>query len=170
MRNLMTTCGVTLTLGAVLALGLTPQLQAQNKNFIDVASARHTHSSEPTRFVQAPQEGQTPELTPAQLAEKAYVALEKNCASCHGVGKRQNRRAAVDRASHKKLIEEQKQVVPGKPLESHLYTSMLSKDEPMPPPNAPQKPTAEEIETIRLWIEKGAPAPVVPEVPAVAQN
>ncbi len=99
------------------------------------------------------------EATSEELAEKAYVAMEKNCSGCHGAGRRLNRMAATDRASHKRLIEEQKKVVPGKPGQSSLYTRMLDKARPMPPPNARQRPIAEEIEAIRLWIEKGAPAP-----------
>jgi mono/diheme cytochrome c family protein len=96
--------------------------------------------------------------TPEEMAEQAYAALEKNCAACHGEGKRQNKVAPVDRASHAKLIEEN-DVVPGKPDESPLYTRMLDKERPMPPERVPQKPSVAEIEAIRLWIEKGAPAP-----------
>jgi mono/diheme cytochrome c family protein len=98
------------------------------------------------------------DAAPGEVAKVAYAALDKNCASCHGAGQRMNRKVPVDPASYQKLIDK-KLVVPGKPDESELYTVLLDKDNPMPPPNARQRPSAEEIEAIRLWIEKGAPAP-----------
>lgn len=96
--------------------------------------------------------------TPDELAEKAYLVLEKNCAGCHGAGKRLSRRALIDRKGYKTLVEEQHMVVPGKPDESELYLRMSSANRPMPPRNAPVQPTADDIALIKTWIEQGAPA------------
>jgi mono/diheme cytochrome c family protein len=105
------------------------------------------------------------DMTPAQLAEAAYASLDKNCAACHGAGKRLNKMVPLDRESHAKLLEK-KEVVPGKPDESPLYTRMLDKESPMPPPKSEPKPSEQEIEIIRLWIEKGAvPLPAPPVSP-----
>jgi len=105
------------------------------------------------------------ELSPAELSEAAYAVLDKNCLSCHGVGKRQHESVPLDRASYAKLLEK-KHIVPGEPDKSLLYTSMTRDENRMPPPAKAPKvramPSAEEIETIRVWIAKGAPAPAAP--------
>ena len=159
MRKLTLACGLVLAASSGFAPGLTGHFGSSGVRYVAVASAQAAEGDADKPAGEAPA-GEAKEATPEQLAEAAYVALEKNCASCHGAGKRLNRAAAVDRASHQKMIEEQKVVVPGKPDESSLYTLMLDKEKPMPPARVPQKPTPEEIEAIRLWIEKGAPAPV----------
>lgn len=94
----------------------------------------------------------------SQVAEVAYTAMDKNCGACHGAGQRMNRKVPLDRASTARLISK-KLVVPGRPDDSQLYTVMLDKDDPMPPPRVKQRPSAAEIAAIRLWIAKGAPAP-----------
>ena len=122
--------------------------------------------STPLRYVSIPtahaQDAETkdeakPELTPAQLSEAAYQVLETNCSGCHGAGKRLNKKAATDRESYEKLVNTQKKVVPGKPDESELYLMMIDKDDPMPPARIKVRPSADDIEAVRLWIEKGAP-------------
>lgn len=158
MRKLTIVCGLALAAAPLLAPGLSTG---------GVPGARYVAISA-ARAADEPKAGEPKEATPEELAEHAYAALEKNCASCHGAGKRQNKAAAVDRDSYAKLME-QDVVVPGKPQESSLYTLMLDKENPMPPKRVPQKPTAEEIEAIRLWIEKGAPAPKA-EAPAQAEQ
>lgn len=157
MRKLTTACGLALAAASLCAPGLVTHFGGSGARYVAISSARAAD--------EAAKEATPEEL--AELAEKAYVALEKNCASCHGAGKRQNKAAPVDRASHSILIEEE-DVVPGKPDESPLYTRMLDKERPMPPKRVPQKPTVEEIEAIRLWIEKGAPAPK--EAPAAEEG
>ena len=97
------------------------------------------------------------DLTDAQLSAKAWDVLNKHCTSCHGEGKKNYRAAPIDKGTHAKLLEK-KQVVPGKPDESELYTYMIDPDDPMPPKKVELRPTAEEIATIKTWIEKGAPA------------
>lgn len=98
------------------------------------------------------------EIPSAELAEKTYVILEKTCLSCHSSDKRLSRKLLVDRKGYKTLVETQKKVIPGKPDSSALYTSMLDKDEPMPPADHEPRPSAADIALIRTWIERGAPA------------
>lgn len=104
--------------------------------------------------------------TDAELAGKAWDVLNKHCVACHGEGKAKNRAAAIDKNSYKKLVEEQKKVVPGKPDESPVYTTMIDHDDPMPPKKVTVRPTDEEIATIKAWIEKGAPAWSTEDKPA----
>ncbi len=110
-----------------------------------------------TNFVPIAHAADAPALTDAELAGKAWDVLNKHCVSCHGEGKKNYRAAPIDKGTHAKLIEK-KQVVPGKPDESELYTYMIDPDDPMPPKKVVVRPTAEEIATIKTWIEKGAPA------------
>jgi mono/diheme cytochrome c family protein len=164
MRKNLVLCGLAFTATAFIAPNM---MSGASKPSLSYMTLRPAHAADtlPTEVKPAevkPAEDQPKEATPEELAEAAYAALEMNCASCHGAGKRLNRAAAVDRNSHKKLVEEQSVVVPGKPNESLLYTLIVSKR--MPPRKSAQQPTAEQIEAIRLWIEKGAPAPrVAPE-------
>jgi mono/diheme cytochrome c family protein len=99
-----------------------------------------------------------PAMKPEELAEKAYLILDKSCGACHGDGKRLARRALISRTGYKTLVDEQHKVVPGKPDESELYLRMTNGQRPMPPGNFEPKPTAEEIALIKTWIEQGAPA------------
>jgi mono/diheme cytochrome c family protein len=98
------------------------------------------------------------QLTDAELAQKAFAILEKNCANCHGEGKRNVKQGAIYKDSWKILVEQQKKVVPKKPEASTAYTRMLDEDDPMPPKKQKTpRPSKEDIELVRLWIEKGAP-------------
>ena len=88
------------------------------------------------------------------VAQQAYIVFEKNCLQCHG-----------DSGSFKEalLIEynsliQSGSVIPGQPDASELYKRLLG-----PTENGAQMPlnlpplTDEAIETIRVWIENGAP-------------
>ena len=97
----------------------------------------------------------------ADLAQKAYAILEKNCTSCHGNGKRLSKGAAIDKDTWHKLVNEQKKITPGRPEESPVYTLMIDHENPMPPKKATQRPSAEEIEVVKQWIASGAPNWVV---------
>jgi hypothetical protein len=94
---------------------------------------------------------------PEDLAKNAWAVFEKHCTPCHAEGKGKYRAAPIDKNSYQKLIDSKK-VVPGKPDESPVYTTMADADEPMPPKRVMVRPTAEEIATVKTWIEKGAPA------------
>jgi mono/diheme cytochrome c family protein len=129
---------------AVPALVLAPRGGQESVRFVRVAQA----DAAPTADDKKAQE---------ELAAKAWAVMEKHCISCHGVGKKNHRASPIDRTTYAKLIDKE-HVVPGKPGDSPLYTYMISEDEPMPPLKIKERPTKEEIETIKVWIEKGAPA------------
>jgi mono/diheme cytochrome c family protein len=97
------------------------------------------------------------EPTDEELAKNAWAVLEKHCTACHGEGKGKYRAAPIDKGTLSKLIEK-KQIVPGKPDESPVYTLMIDHDDPMPPKRVQVRPTEEEINSVKVWIEKGAPA------------
>jgi len=84
--------------------------------------------------------------------------LAKGCVECHHAG------SELDVTSRSLMIQK-RLIVPGKPSESSLYTSM--RDGLMPPEaKAPQ----EEIAKIRKWIQEGAPWPANAKVEAPANQ
>lgn len=97
------------------------------------------------------------EPTNEELAKNAWAVLEKHCIACHGEGKGKYRASPIDKGTLAKLIEK-KHIVPGKPDESPVYTLMIDKDDPMPPKKVKERPTDAEVNSIKVWIEKGAPA------------
>ena len=92
-----------------------------------------------------------------ELAASAWSVLEKHCIDCHAVGKKNHRASPIDKTTYAKLIDKE-HVVPGKSGESPVYTYMIDEDDPMPPKKVKVRPSKEEIETIKTWIDKGAPA------------
>lgn len=107
-------------------------------------------------------------LEPAELGGLAWAVLEQHCVACHGEGKGKNRASPIDKTTLPKLLEKG-QIKPGKPDESAIYTLMINHDEPMPPARVTVRPSNADIQTIKLWIEKGAPSWVVEEKPAAAK-
>lgn len=85
----------------------------------------------------ASQSGTTLVLDPM----KAVSIIKGNCLKCH------------DWASGYESIVSDGRVKPGKSGESPLYT--MIRDEVMPP--SPPAPTADDLETLRVWIEAGVP-------------
>ena len=91
----------------------------------------------------------------ADLAQQAYIVLEKNCFQCHG-----------DLGDFKEalLIEEYNSLIQSgsviryQPDESELYKRLLGPTENggQMPPNGQPPLTDEAIEIIRVWIENGA--------------
>lgn len=78
------------------------------------------------------------------------VVLRKHCTECHGAGKAQGR---VDVTSVAKMMTSKgKVLVPGKPDESDLYTSITEREMPKDRP----RPTDAELAVIRNWILGGA--------------
>jgi hypothetical protein len=84
--------------------------------------------------------------------------LADNCFLCHGPAK-SARKAGLRFDTQDGLFVEDV-VVPGKPGKSKLWERVSSSDPKhvMPPPSKTRQPlTAKQIETLRLWIEQGAP-------------
>ena len=83
--------------------------------------------------------------------------LASRCFDCHG-GLKQKAKLRVDTV---KLMLQGEVIVPGKPEDSELLHRIASDDpdELMPPDGEGVPFTADEIKTIRGWIQAGAPAP-----------
>ncbi len=81
--------------------------------------------------------------------------LSDRCFTCHGpdAAQRATELRLDDETSTKKLA-----VVPGKPQQSELIRRITSDDpdERMPPADAPEQLTPDEIELLRRWIAQGA--------------
>ena len=94
------------------------------------------------------------------LAQQTYLIFEKNCLGCHGLHGTFTEHLIIESASS--LIATGT-VVPGKPIESTLYTRLLEKDlAKRMPLGQPQLPAAA-ILTIGNWIQAGAPDWQMPE-------
>src|SRR5262249_33780735 len=101
--------------------------------------------------------------------------LADNCFTCHGPAK-SARKAGLRFDTRDGLFVEDT-VVPGEPGKSKLWERVSSKDAQhvMPPPSTGRKLSAQQLESLRLWIEQGAHwqdhwsfiPPQRPEVPQV---
>ena len=88
------------------------------------------------------------------LAQQAYLIFEKSCLGCHGPHGAFTEQLIIGSAAS--LIATGA-VVPGKPIDSTVYTRLLEKDlTKRMPLGQPQLPTAA-ILTIGNWIQTGAP-------------
>jgi hypothetical protein len=95
---------------------------------------------------------------PALNAADAYGILQKNCFGCHGAAKTsgldlRTAEAALTGGSHGAVI------VASDPEQSRLYKLITHVAEPAMPPG--KKLSDDDIETLRVWIEAGAPYPKI---------
>src|SRR5262249_2401737 len=84
--------------------------------------------------------------------------FQKNCVACH---KGNKAKGGFDMTSLEKINKgsdkTSKAIVPGKSDESKLYKVLRDGSKPhMPPRTARLKPTDDQIETIKKWIDGGA--------------
>jgi formylglycine-generating enzyme required for sulfatase activity/serine/threonine protein kinase len=97
-----------------------------------------------------------PEDTPGDLARKATAVLRAHCHRCHGED------GAIEGGFNYVLdlsrLVSRKKVVPGDAAESKLYRRLVSRDDPMPPTAEKVRPSKDDVDAIRKWIEAGAPA------------
>lgn len=104
--------------------------------------------------------------------------LSDKCFACHGFDAKTREadlRIDLQEAAFAKNDEGKAAIVPGKPEESLIWQRIITTDEDdiMPPPKSHKELSAAEKETIKKWIEQGAPyqqhwafeAPVKPAVP-----
>ncbi len=103
----------------------------------------------------------TPPVVPrSELAAQTYAIFVYRCLDCHPIQKPDGAPpdGGIKILNHNLLLA-RKVVVPGKPDESEVYTLLLKAPHEklvMPPATEPRmKP--EEINTVRRWIEEGAP-------------
>lgn len=104
----------------------------------------------------------TPPVIPhTELGAKVKAIFLKHCFECHREGTPIEQHSGIKILHHDLLIKTRKVVIPCRPDESELYKRLTSKDEVlvMPPldPADRARMTPDEIETVRRWIEAGAP-------------
>ena len=87
------------------------------------------------------------------LAQQAYAIFEQNCLSCHGENGPFREQLFLEYTA----LRETGSVVPGNPDASELYRRLVEEDDskrmPLGQPPLPQ----DAIDTVRRWIEEGAP-------------
>ncbi|HWG43231.1 MAG TPA: DUF2231 domain-containing protein [Gemmataceae bacterium] len=92
------------------------------------------------------------------LGAEAKAIFQVKCVQCHGPDVRKPKGDFGYVLDLKRLAADSEKVVPGKPDESQLW--QLVHDDEMPAEGAKAGPvTKEQKETIRAWIEAGAPPP-----------
>lgn len=93
---------------------------------------------------------------PSPLAVAVKRIFQDNCYECHRLGSAKN---GIKVLNHDLLVAKRRVVVPGQPAQSTLYQALLTRDPKklMPPTDSGLELTPEEIDTVRRWIESGAP-------------
>lgn len=92
------------------------------------------------------------------FAKDIAPIIKDMCIKCHGGEKVKGKFKLNTKALAMEGGESGKAILPGKPGQSKFYTSLTDRDEDvlMPPPKEKVRPTKEQIEKVRLWIEQGA--------------
>jgi mono/diheme cytochrome c family protein len=102
------------------------------------------------------------------LSQQAYAIVQQNCLGCHGAAKS----SGLDLRTAEGVLaggENGKVIVPGEPQASRLYQLVTQQEKPAMPPG--KKLSEAELETLRRWIEAGAPLEAfTPAKPAAAQE
>ena len=101
---------------------------------------------------------------PGPLETRAQAILSERCQGCHG----EARMSELDVRQIDTILKGGKRgpaIVPGKSTESLLYRAIIQAGELKMPPGKPPLP-AEDLETIRQWIDAGARWPTTASTPA----
>ena len=99
---------------------------------------------------------------PLQFNRDIRPILSENCFACHGFDAKERKaklRIDVPEAAFAKNKHGEAAIVPGKPDESLIWERIIATDpdDVMPPPESHKKLKPAQKETIRRWIEEGAP-------------
>ncbi len=93
----------------------------------------------------------------ARATEKDVLPIfQMHCVNCHGKSKQEGGLDLSTQAGRLKGGDSGAALIPGKPGKSLLYARILARE--MPPLDEIRPPTTAEVETLRQWIEAGAPA------------
>ncbi len=98
-----------------------------------------------------------------ELAQAAYSMLKDKCSRCHGVEYAEAFQVLDEEALKAEIEGAPPYIKPGSPEKSYLFQRVAEGS--MPPESVPDRPTEEDIETLRKWIEAGAPFPKSPDGP-----
>lgn len=88
-----------------------------------------------------------------KIANAAKAVLEKSCARCHANGQAEGGFSFV--LDVKQLVD-RKKIIAGDAAKSRLFKKVQAGE--MPPEDEKPRPTPEEINTLKAWIDAGAPA------------
>jgi mono/diheme cytochrome c family protein len=106
---------------------------------------------------------------PSPLAVRARKVLKTYCSKCHGPD-------SVGKGGFKDVLDRKRLVATGKVVlrdlaRSELYQRVTSIDDPMPPLGVEPRPSPEDIDVLKRWIEEGAPdfASARRALPAIAE-
>ncbi|MEZ6013865.1 MAG: DUF1553 domain-containing protein [Planctomycetota bacterium] len=129
---------------------------------------------------QAPAAQVVPAAEEVDFARDVRPLLARRCFACHGND--ESTRAAGLRLDVReeavRLRGKYAALVPGGPDESELWLRVTDEADPMPPHEAGEPLSPDELDVLRRWIEAGAPyaehwsfvAPARPEVPAASDR
>ncbi len=109
----------------------------------------------------------TPAVVPqSPLAAEVKAIFIHHCYECHQLKDVKEAKGGIIILDHDLLTITRKVVVPGSPDKSELYQLLVAADDDplLMPPFERERPTPEEIATVRRWIEDGAPP--FPRTPA----
>lgn len=98
-----------------------------------------------------------------ELAAAAYSMLKDKCSRCHGVEYAESFQVLDEEALKAEIEGAPPYIKPGSPEKSYLFQRVSEGS--MPPESVPDRPSEEDIETLRKWIEAGAPFPKSPDGP-----
>lgn len=170
-RGALTGMRLALFLGAAL-VGVTGYLGGElvfgENHIFGVFKKRPAPAPEPTPAIFKPVPTPDPKADPLLKVDK--VSFEKEikpiiqdmCFKCHGGEKVKGKFKLNTRADAFAQAASGKAIIPNKPTLSKFYTSLIAdpeSDEYMPPPKEKARPTKEQIERVKLWIEQGAEWP-----------
>ena len=100
-------------------------------------------------------EGKLPKFSGEALAASVKQIFRSRCFECHGDTRRESDLNVLD---HDSLVGTDRPVRPSDLSGSFLFDYIASEDEAVRMPESPRPPLApSEIETVRQWIEAGAP-------------
>ncbi|HZE97824.1 MAG TPA: c-type cytochrome domain-containing protein [Planctomycetota bacterium] len=104
---------------------------------------------------------ETPVSDKVDFVKEIAPIIKNMCFKCHGGEKVKGKFKLNTKATAMEGGESGKAINPGKPTLSKFYTSLMDPDENvlMPPPKEKARPSKEQIERVRKWIEQGADWP-----------
>lgn len=164
-RGALTGMRLMLLVGSALVLG-TGYLGGElvfGKNHIFTVFNVKPPAAPVTPAIVRPVSKEDPLLNVAKVSFEKEIApiIKDMCFKCHGGEKVKGKFKMNTKALAMEGGESGKAILPGKPALSKFYTSLTDPDEDllMPPPKEKARPTKEQIERVKLWIEQGADWP-----------
>jgi tetratricopeptide (TPR) repeat protein/mono/diheme cytochrome c family protein len=91
----------------------------------------------------------------ADLTAKAVAILKSHCHRCHGQDGANE--GGFNYVLDRRQLVNRNKIIPGDTAKSKLFKRLISADDPMPPEEEKSRPSRDEIELVRKWIEAGAP-------------